>query len=192
MKDELNKNEPNFLDNFDNTHEDEIGMAINEEHNEEDEDVDPTHHDEFDDEDENLFAEDEHTEEELPEEDEEYLEEQDDADYEQSLDEDDDESPEEKKRRLAYAESSKDRLMDKIKGNLIYILIALILIIPGSMKLYSLIWGNQPATTGNNPETVAFADNGQKTAIASRERNARSDYSTYNRNGAGIEFRECR
>jgi hypothetical protein len=73
---------------------------------------------------------------------------------------------------LAYAESSKDRLVDKIKSNLIYVFIALILIVPGAFKLYDVLFGpgeTQPTQTAQN---LSFAETKEKPAtITAGEKN---------------------
>ncbi|MFI4954812.1 MAG: hypothetical protein ACHP9Y_02755 [Gammaproteobacteria bacterium] len=61
---------------------------------------------------------------------------------------------------VAFAESSKERLVDKIKGNLIYIFIALILIVPGSFKLYSMLFGSGEVTPAQTSQNVAFTETG--------------------------------
>lgn len=57
---------------------------------------------------------------------------------------------------LAFAESSKERLVDKIKGNLIYVFIALILIIPGAFKLYNMLFATPEMKPAQTTQNVAF------------------------------------
>lgn len=62
-----------------------------------------------------------------------------------------DEHPE----HLVVAESSKQRLMDKIKGNMVYIIIAFALIVPGLFKLYGFL-NEGPVQSTQTHQNVAF------------------------------------
>lgn len=113
-------------------HEDEVGMAVNERTPGDDDRGDETSTDPNDDQD--YFSSDDDAYE---------IEE---AEEESKIaDEIQDEENEEYAEGITE-EESKETILDKIKSNLIYILIGLILIVPASMKLYSVVFGpSQPA-----------------------------------------------
>lgn len=160
MKDELDQGLDNSsFENVDPRHEDEVGIAVSERsHHDDDrreneaddneEDYYPSG-DEYEIEDETEAMEHE-TSDELKaeaEEDEELaheianeIEEPNEYPENDEMDENDDGFTSEEEMI-----EEKETFFDKIKGNLIYILIALILIVPAAMKMYSIIFGTAPA-----------------------------------------------